>query len=263
MHLAGIRLIEQPPAGRHLAHGPRDYRRDDKARYQAPGNQGQHEERLSEPRGVTLPQAGGMLREGGHLSNCEIRILRPVYEVELKFPLPDPTSVRARLAGLQARAGRPIEQTDAYFAHPVRDFSSTDEALRLRSSQGSNWLTYKGPVISVQTKTRRELEIRLEDGPQAAERLSEMLGLLGFAPVRTVRKVRVPYHLERAGRAIEVAQDTVEELGEYLEIEVLADEGQIAAAQDVILALAAQWGLPSPEPRSYLELLLERDRKEF
>lgn len=182
------------------------------------------------------------------------------YEVELKFPLPDPRSVLLRLKELGATPESPVEQQDVYFAHPQRDFEQTDEALRIRQVADCGWLTYKGPVVDSQTKSRREIEIGIEEGRQGAEQLASALELLGFRPVRAVRKQRTGYRLNWQGRHCEVAFDRVEELGTYLEIETLAEETERDAARDVVLDLARQLGVSSPEKRSYLCLLLDKDR---
>lgn len=55
------------------------------------------------------------------------------YEVEKKFPVDDLNEVVAKLEELSATFSEPVVQVDRYFAHPVRDFASTDEALRIRS----------------------------------------------------------------------------------------------------------------------------------
>jgi adenylate cyclase class IV len=52
-----------------------------------------------------------------------------LYEVENKFPVPDLAAVEQRLSAFGAQFGEAIEQVDHYFAHPVRDFAQTDEAL--------------------------------------------------------------------------------------------------------------------------------------
>ena len=69
------------------------------------------------------------------------------YEVEQKFQLADPAAIESRLQALGVVAREPVEQHDTYFAHPARDFSKTDEALRLRRVGSERYITYKGPKI--------------------------------------------------------------------------------------------------------------------
>ncbi|MBI3861384.1 MAG: class IV adenylate cyclase [Planctomycetia bacterium] len=183
-----------------------------------------------------------------------------MYEVELKFPIADARPALARLSALGASAAHSVEQADCYFNHPSRDFGQTDEALRIRSIGDRHLVTYKGPVIDVQTKTRREIEIPL-DGSDARDKLAEILAQLGFRAVREVRKSRQPYHLHRDGREFEVAHDQVVGLGTFLEIETLASESERPAAISAIQKLAADLGLSAPERKSYLCLLLEKTGK--
>lgn len=181
------------------------------------------------------------------------------YEVELKFPLADPTRVLAQLDELGAERGEPIDQSDRYFNHPARDFARTDEALRIRSAAGRHCVTYKGPKLDPRTKTRREIEIPFGASPEDDQQVAEMLTLLGFREVRTVRKTRVPFHLEWEDRDLEVSLDDVHDLGTFLEIETIADDATRDAARDSLLRLAERLGLENPEMRSYLSLLLQRE----
>ncbi len=183
-----------------------------------------------------------------------------MYEVELKFPLPSADSFGRQLAALGARPAQTVEQADLYFNHPSRDFESTDEAFRIRTVGSRHVVTYKGPVVDSQTKTRRELEVALA-GNDARAKAAEMLRFLGFRPVREVRKRRQTWHLAWQGRDFEVALDQVDELGQFVEIETQADEAGRPAALAAIHSLVSQFQLPSAEGKSYLSLLLEQDRQ--
>jgi adenylate cyclase, class 2 len=182
-----------------------------------------------------------------------------MFEVELKFPLPEPQPVIDRLLKHGARFEAACSQRDVYFRHPNRDFALTDEALRLRSVDEANCITYKGPVVDFRTKTRHEIEVALAGGASAAGAFSEILGALGFRPAREVVKQRGTYAVEWHGRRLQVAIDRVEGLGTYIEIETLAEENGKSAAQEAILTLAEALGLRDPERKSYLGLLLARE----
>src|SRR5579871_4248990 len=181
-----------------------------------------------------------------------------MYEVELKFPLNDSADFVRRLVEIGAEFGRATDQCDLYFNHPARDFEQTDEALRIRSVEGRHQVTYKGPVLDPQIKTRHEIEIGLA-GENAFEKFAEMLRLLGFRPVREVRKHRQVYHLNWQERDFEIAVDEVSGLGLFAEIETLAEEAGRSAASAAILSLVAEFQLPAPERRSYLALLLAKE----
>ena len=180
------------------------------------------------------------------------------YEVEQKFPLADPADLAARLSGLGARAAGQCDQVDCYYSHPARDFSHTDEALRIRRVDGQTLITYKGPKIDRQTKTRQEIELALPAGATAAEDFSRLLVALGFAPVAEVHKHRRTFDLDWQGHAVEAALDEVAGLGHFVELEISASEETLDAARRALASLAARLELAGSERRSYLELLLER-----
>jgi adenylate cyclase class 2 len=180
------------------------------------------------------------------------------YEVEQKFPLSDAASLTARLSALGARPSGQCEQTDHYFNHPARDFSQTDEALRIRQVDGRALITYKGPKIDRLTKTRREIELPLGSGADTAEQFSELLVALGFVPVAQVHKHRRTFELDWQGHSVEVALDDVSELGHFVELELSATEETLEAARAALASLASRLELAASERRSYLELLLER-----
>jgi adenylate cyclase class 2 len=180
-----------------------------------------------------------------------------MYEVEMKFPLADPAGFARRLAACGARPGPALDQADLYFNHPSRDFGQTDEAFRIRTVAGRSCVTYKGPIVDSQTKTRREIEVPLS-GDEPGSKFAEILKQLGFRPVREVRKRRQTYHLAWQNRDFEIAVDEVQDLGFFAEFETLADEPGRPAAVTAILTLVSQFQLPSPERRSYLSLLLSK-----
>ena len=178
------------------------------------------------------------------------------YEVELKFRRRASDGLEERIRALDVDSAPPIEQRDAYFVHPVRDFRQTDEAFRIRSEGAHNRLTYKGPRLDRQTKTRQELEIEFSSGATSREEMVTMLLALGFRESRTVVKRRRTCRLEWENREVQLAFDLVEGLGEFVELEMMACESDWPAARDSLQRLAAHLGLSDAERRSYLELLV-------
>lgn len=181
------------------------------------------------------------------------------YEVELKFPLSDSTALLELLATLHAKKGSTQQQVDRYFNHPSRDFAQTDEALRIRTVDQSTCVTYKGPLVDAETKTRYEIELPVGDGSNAEGSLADMLTRLGFVETRSVVKQRTYYHLRWEDREFEIAFDNVSGLGEFLEIETIADESTQVAARDAILKLAQLLKLENSQRKSYLRMLIEND----
>ena len=179
------------------------------------------------------------------------------YEVEQKFPISDVAALEAKLAAIGAEVLGPRLEVDLYFAHPARDFAQTDEALRIRRKGMSNSITYKGPKIDKTTKTRREIELPLPSGDEAAAAWKGLLGAIGFTPVGEVRKSRRKVDIPWQDRRIEGSLDEVEHLGQFAELELVVEPDEVEAAKACIASLAQHLGLSRSERRSYLELLLE------
>lgn len=193
-----------------------------------------------------------------------------MYEVEQKFRVADPAALEAELIGLAARFREPVEQVDRYFAHPCRDFVKTDEALRLRRVGDEVAVTWKGPRIDSAAKTRRELELALaavpplpggpRGGQATLDRWTELLEALGFRRVRDVAKRRRAARVPWQGTEVEVALDRVEGVGEFVELELQAAEGEVPLATACIESLAGALGCGAQERRSYLELVIAAGR---
>ena len=182
-----------------------------------------------------------------------------MYEVELKFHLADVNHVVERLDAMSACFRDSVEQVDRYFSHPVRNFRKTDEALRLRQVGDSVQLTWKGPRVDTSAKVRQEIELGvMPQGPTGQATVAawtELLESLGFYQVFEVVKIRLPGRVHWHGSDIEIAIDTVANLGSYAEFEIIAGEGEVPLARDCVESLARELGLENPEPASYLELL--------
>jgi adenylate cyclase class 2 len=175
-----------------------------------------------------------------------------VYEVELKLRTAH-GPVRERLAALGAESLGRVRQTDTYYDAPHRSFAETDEALRVREERSDGEraveLTYKGPLVETESKTREEHETAVADG----EALRAVLDGLGFEPAATVEKERERFAYE----GYTVTLDTVEGLGEFVEVETEA--AAVEPAREGAVAVLGELGLdPDQQVRtSYLGLLLD------
>ncbi len=181
-------------------------------------------------------------------------------EVEQKFTTPDLERIRAKLDSWGAELAEERIEVDCYYRHPSRDFSATDEALRLRRVGHSHFITYKGPKIDATTKTRREIDLPLADLPPGSEGWDSLLEALGFSSVAEVVKRRRKAFVDWKGRRVEVSLDQVEDVGTFVELELVTDAEQVPAARECLATLAAALALSGNERRSYLELLLEHRR---
>ncbi|WNY27238.1 class IV adenylate cyclase [Methanolapillus ohkumae] len=108
------------------------------------------------------------------------------------------------------------EQTDVYFNAPDRDFSKTDEALRVRVIDGVGEITYKGPKMDKVSKTRTEF-----NSPVDAQNMKSILCALGFFESGAVSKRREVYKLEN----FLIGIDAVFSLGNYVEVEADVSDG--------------------------------------
>ncbi|MCU0859331.1 MAG: class IV adenylate cyclase [Thermoplasmata archaeon] len=172
-----------------------------------------------------------------------------MIEVESKFWSPGNDKVEKALLRLGAKKVSEGAMEDVYFAHPNKDFGKTDEALRLRKRDGTAELTYKGPRMRMEhTKAREEITVAVGD-PLAAQRIVERLG---FQERHVVSKRRTTYVLDK----LRVEVDEVEGLGQFIELELITEEPQRA---EVLISMAQeQLGLERGEPRTYLEMLIEK-----
>jgi adenylate cyclase class 2 len=179
-----------------------------------------------------------------------------MLEVEVKYRNADRTAAIAMLLDWGATLTQDRSDADLYFQAPDRDLKATGEAFRLRRIGAKNYFTYKGPKRDTETKTRTEIEVPLADGDEAAADAEQLLVALGYKPVITVRKKRRVYRFERDGFGIEACFDNLENVGEFVELEILAEESQYEAAKTTLLAAAAELGLTEKETRSYLGLMI-------
>lgn len=172
-----------------------------------------------------------------------------MIEVEVKAKIDSFEEMEKRLENLGALKSKKEFQEDIYFASPIVDFAQTDEALRIRTTNNNIFITYKGPKLNKDAKTRKEVEMSIESVGKAKDIFEE----IGFKEVRTVRKNRQYYTYEN----FEISLDDVEGLNPYMEIEISLEDGKdYDDAQKSIFELFEKLGITEGfERTSYLELL--------
>lgn len=172
-----------------------------------------------------------------------------VLEVESKYWSPGNEKIKKSLAKLGAKEISSGPMEDVYFSHPSRDFGKTDEALRLRKKSDGAELTYKGPRIQSEgSKAREELTLKT-DNPLAIQRIIERLG---FKEVHVVKKLRTSYILDK----LRIDVDLVDDLGEFVELEILTESPD--RTKTLLETAKKELGLERLEPKTYLELLIEK-----
>jgi adenylate cyclase class 2 len=172
-----------------------------------------------------------------------------MLEIELKARVPDLQAVRERLISLNAELEGRVYERDLYLNAPHRDFAETDEALRIRDTNGRSTVTYKGAKkLDFRLKAREEWNCDVESG----ERMESIFKSLGFRQAAEVRKWREYYHYRDAT----ICLDEVEGLGDFVEIE-LSDPESVEDPAGYVAFLAEELGIRGePILSSYLELLL-------
>jgi len=201
--------------------------------------------------GKQLPEAAAIDHDTRGMKS-DPAIVICMLEVEIKARVPDLGAIRERLIAQTGGSTVPrVHERDIYYAAPHRDFGVTDEALRLRFSEGVWTLTYKGKKLKeYRAKAREELNCRVESGSV----MEEILRRLGFTKVAEVEKWREYYSF----RGATVSLDEVKGLGTFVEIEAPG----MHAGQDpegYVREIAEEIGVTGePLLSSYLELLLAR-----
>ena len=152
-----------------------------------------------------------------------------------------------------------MQEIDVYFNGNDRNFMKTDEALRLRSVRDldagtcETFITYKGPKLDQASSTRMEFETAVGD----LSVMKDLLAALGYKEVFTVDKTRQEWKHTSAN--VTLCLDSVKGLGDYLELETLAEsEDQREAAVETLLQFLRDLGVQKKNltRKSYLELLI-------
>ncbi len=174
-----------------------------------------------------------------------------MLEIELKVRISSLEAVRQQLHRLNAQFCGRMHEHDIYYNAPHRDFAVTDEAIRVRYTNNHAVVTYKGAKIPTSgLKAREELNTAVESG----EIFEQVLDRLGFSKTAEVNKWRENYKLG----TIAISLDSVDELGTFAEIEIMADDDDSDATAK-IEKIAKELGIKGePILASYLELLLAK-----
>ena len=167
-------------------------------------------------------------------------------EVEVKARVSNISLIEKNIISQGAIFRNEVIEEDEYFNHPCLNFGDTDEALRLRNGKE---LTYKGPKVDNDTKSREEIEVRVDD----AEKMRNILLTLGFKFVTKVKKSRKYYSFNGTTICI----DHVFELGYFVEIECI---GSYEPCKKKVMETVNKLNLKTLERRSYLELILHQRR---
>ena len=181
------------------------------------------------------------------------------YEIEIKLPVKNSQEVLDILKDIGFMVKKEIREEDIYFNSDYHNIKERDEALRIRKSRDCDigeqkvQISFKGPKIDAVSMSRMELETEVQDG----ETMEKILTYLGFLPVASVCKVRkyLTY------REMTACVDRVEGLGEFLELEVVAEteekrEIYLEQMKEILNALG--YSMEDTVRTSYLGLLMKK-----
>ncbi len=195
-----------------------------------------------------------------------------MIEVEIKVKIENSDDMRKKFIEQNGIYKMSLHHEDTYFNMPdgLRDFRKSDEALRIRKSIESHidrkeprqkskyFITYKGQKLDSTTKTRKELESIVDEG----EKLKEILKLLGFREIFTVKKERELYEFEHEGYKIEALIDYLPILKEhFIEVEIGTEsKEEIDKATQILFDFLNLLGIKEEQSirKSYLELIADK-----
>jgi len=195
-----------------------------------------------------------------------------LIEVEIKIQIFDLVSLVKAFERENGRYKLSLIHEDTYYNMPkgLRDFKKTDEALRIRNSIEYNklnegdskdfkaYITYKGKKIDKISKSRQEIECRIEN----PEQIKEIFSILGFRDVFTVKKERELYEFVFNGHKIEALIDYLPILDRYfLEVELITDFVEnLEKRREILFNFLKLFGYDKKDSirKSYLELILEK-----
>lgn len=177
-----------------------------------------------------------------------------MLEVEVKIKTEIDT-LPTKLEAIGFVKGTTVYERDTYFNSESYDLKVNDKALRIREYRNRDSLeqkfvlNFKGVRLDDITMSRAETQFEIpsyEDG----ERL---LTGLNFYPAGYVEKLRVHYVLDE----VTCCLDQVTNLGEFLEIEILAHENEYDEKLSRIKEIMDNLGLCMEDSisKSYLSML--------
>ena len=196
-----------------------------------------------------------------------------MIEVEIKVRIENPDLMRKKFKENQGSYKFSLIHEDTYYNMPknLRNFKQTDEALRIRKSlkynkdeignehESNYYLTYKGKKIDTSTKSREEIDLKIED----IEKMRRILTILGFQEILTVKKERELHEFEFKNHSIEALIDYLPILKQYfIEVEYLTESSnKIEETKEILFDFLSILGIQKEESitKSYLELIFDKN----
>jgi len=172
-------------------------------------------------------------------------------EVEIKAKLKNLSGIKNKLLKLGAKFRESKKQIDVFYK-PKNEVHSTLRPglyiLRVRESSNDKFLTFKA-LTSIKG-VWEEYEVRIDN----TKEMQKILEKIGLVKVFAIEKIRIPGHLGK----FEFNLDEVKELGSFIEIGLVAKDGE--KAQNKIKELYSKLGISENqlERRGYGELVVAK-----
>lgn len=174
-----------------------------------------------------------------------------MIEIERKFRLSPERAADIRKAIEEKGADlTPIHQIDQVFLKDIasfKEFKPGMPVVRLRTVDGNTQLAFKRRINDAGDTLEHEL------GVESAEIMQKILQEMGYNQVTLVDKTRI----EMSQDGLTLVLDNVARLGDFLELEILAEEADSGDAEKRILQAAAEFGLTPAdiETKKYDQLM--------
>jgi adenylate cyclase, class 2 len=175
-------------------------------------------------------------------------------EIEIKAKLRDRAAVMKKLESLGCVFEKIMTQNDVVYAKNVGSleaFRTNDAFLRIRVKTGPKILfTVKKPMANDLDALEHEVEV------SSAEEMEQAIFLMGYKEAVRINKTRVVTNYN----GCEICIDEVENLGSFIEMEKLTQEGDSEKIQEELFEFFKSLGI-STEDRvlsGYDTLMLSR-----
>ena len=143
-----------------------------------------------------------------------------MQEVELKFIDINIEEIKKKITDLGAKKTYEKDMENLFLCKEGFDFrDSSKKILRLRKTNDSIVLNYKGPNESSQMHNKEEIEIQVDD----LEKTISLFERLEFTKTNILKKHREHYEMDD----VHFEFDTVEDIPTYLEIETQSEKAMI------------------------------------
>lgn len=175
-------------------------------------------------------------------------------EIEVKAKLKDIDSVIKKIKSLGCELSDPITQKDIIYLKNGVDFPSFgmgDIVLRLRNNNEKIIFTFKKQLETELSSIEHEVEV------SNLKEADEIIKQLGFYEIIRVNKVR----REAKYNDMTICIDEVEELGYFIEVEKLTENGETFKIQEELMKFLIELGVNKKDrvERGYDTLMYYKD----